>query len=134
LRCLSGKPAGRSHGPRALITVGVLVLLMAMGLRGAPPTASRLQGTVSAVGPDGQPFHIPGAELKFIGAPVGTALRSAFSESGGTYQFADVPPGSYTLEVSFPGFKKVAKTVAIPAGAMVVENIGKNFWETHFDH
>jgi hypothetical protein len=96
---------------------------MAVGLHGEPPTASRLQGTVSAVGPDGQPFHIPGAELKFIGAPVGTALRSTFSERDGTYQFADLPPGSYTLEVSFPGFKKVAKTVAIPAGETVVENI-----------
>ncbi|MBI1747519.1 MAG: TonB-dependent receptor [Acidobacteria bacterium] len=110
-------------GMRALVTISAVALLMASSLHGESPATGGLQGAVSAVGPDGQPFNIPGVSLKLSGAPLGSAPLSAFSEDTGKYQFAGLPPGLYALEAGLPGFKTVVRTVTVTAGAAVVENL-----------
>ena len=42
------------------------------------------------------------------GSPDGTAIDTATTTSGGAYQFTDIPPGSYILEVDVPYYMDVA--------------------------
>src|SRR5437660_19086 len=107
----------------------LLGVLLAVALGGAPGTSSAqsaaatLQGAVTSAGPDGQPFNIPGASLRLSGPPLGGKPLTLFSDGIGAYKFQDLAAGSYTLEASFQGFKTAAKTVTLPAGANVVENL-----------
>ncbi len=62
-------------------------------------TTSTIQGTVT----DKQGLAVNGAELRLLSTALATN-REAKSDESGNYQFAAVPPGTYTLNVSHPGF------------------------------
>lgn len=82
-----------------------------------------MRGTITVVGPDGEPFSVPGVSLTLSGvAPPAPAL-SAVSDVTGAYEFADVPPGSYILQATLPGFRTIMKTLAIDSGAVLVEDL-----------
>lgn len=82
-----------------------------------------IEGTVSAVGSDGQPFRIPGVALQLRSASPGTDPTSSFSNEAGEYTFRGLQQGAYTLEASLQGFKTVTKTIVLEAGRSVVEDI-----------
>ena len=82
-----------------------------------------LQGTVSAVGPDGQNYSTPGAKVRLIGSSRDATSLSVVAADSGEYRFGSVPPGSYTLAVAVDGFDNVAKPITIHAGETAVENV-----------
>jgi hypothetical protein len=64
-------------------------------------STSQLNGSVS----DPSGASVPGAKITLTDA--GTGLqRAAISSKGGLYQFLEVPPGSYRLEVTASGFAR----------------------------
>lgn len=52
-----------------------------------------IHGTVSAIGPDGQPFMIPGVTLQLTRASSSTEPATFFSNEIGEYAFDELPPG-----------------------------------------
>jgi len=85
-----------------------------------------LQGTVSAVGADGQSYGAPGAKVRLSGASRNASLLAVADDSG-DYKFGSVPPGSYQLEVALEGFENAAKPITIHAGETTVENVKLEF-------
>ena len=84
-------------------------LIFSLGaLAQAPAAATGIAGTVT----DKSGAVFPGATVTVLGAA--PAPQTAVTNERGEYSLADLPPGSYTVSVNAPGFKKFEK-----AGVMV---------------
>lgn len=81
---------------RAIWCLAALALL-AMGARAQ--STSELNGSVT----DPSGAAVPHAQLTLTAGSTGLQ-RTTTSNSGGLYQFLDVPPGTYTLQASASGF------------------------------
>src|SRR5262252_10580765 len=79
-----------------------------------------LRGAVSTAAPDGQSYNVPGASLKLKSQ---SKSLDAVTDDVGEYQFKDISPGEYTIEVSVQGFKIATKSISIAAGETKVENV-----------
>ncbi len=86
-----------------------LFLLIASALSYGQATGN-VSGTVTI----GGSTVLHGAEVHIL-----AIKRSAQTDETGKYQFADVPPGRYTILVHKEGFADSSKTVDIPAGGGV---------------
>lgn len=95
----------------------------AAGQSAGQSSAGSLHGSVAAVSADGQVFTLSGTRLELDGSASGLPSFSAFSNEDGSYRFAGLPPGTYTLSVTSPGFRAVTRKVTIAAGEAAVENI-----------
>ena len=73
-------------------------------------------GTVKGTLTDDSGAVIPAATVTLSGN--GTTAN-AQSQADGSYTFSGVRPGSYTVNVNFPGFQPVAKPVTVSAGGSV---------------
>src|SRR5215470_17762757 len=104
------------------LLAATILLAVALNASGMQLAAGRLQGEVTGIGADGIPFNIPGASLDLKTTPTGPATTSVLSDEEGKYSVTELTPGPYTLEVSFPGFKTVVKTVTITARSTVTED------------
>jgi iron complex outermembrane receptor protein len=91
----------------------VLLLAAAVWLCLAP-TAARAQqgGTLSGTitSTDGMPLE--GANVVLLGTQKGAA-----ADAEGTYRISNIPPGEYTVRITFVGFKSQERTVRIDAGS-----------------
>ena len=85
---------------------------------GIPPAAGQLTtGTLSGSVRDGQSAVIVGANASLISEEKGTRLPSVTSSASGELVIPNIPPGVYTLAVSFKGFKTLKRTgIAVSAG------------------
>ena len=114
---------------RNMLMPVLLSLLLFVNLSGSAQAQAAhvatgiLRGAVSTQGPDGQAYNLPAASLKLSGAAADAKVVSASANDEGEYEFADVPPGTYTLEASVEGFKPASKAVTVRAGETSVENI-----------
>jgi hypothetical protein len=107
---------------RAML-VSVLALLIFSSLANAQNAQSEtgtVRGAVATSAPDGQSYNIPGASLKLKS---GTQVAETSANEAGEYEFTKLLPGQYTIEATAEGFKSSSKTIAIRAGASLVENI-----------
>ncbi|MGO4516904.1 carboxypeptidase regulatory-like domain-containing protein [Terriglobus sp. 2YAB30_2] len=107
-----------SHGLFALW----LLLLVTSNLFGQAVTS--LRGTVT----DPSGAVIPGAGIKLISAITG-AIRAGVTDASGAYQFQQLQPGIYALEVDAPSFGPIRKEnielqVALPATVNIVMRVG----------
>ena len=100
----------------------LLTFVLSTGSVALGAQSAGLKGRVTATGPQGEPQKIAGAKL-CLSAGASTVSRSTVSDEEGEYTFSSVPPGSYTLEVSFEGFKKFTRSVTIADDASVVADI-----------
>jgi hypothetical protein len=103
--------------------VSVLALLIFSSLANAQNAQSEtgtVRGAVATSAPDGQSYNIPGASLKLKS---GTQVAETSANEAGEYEFTKLLPGQYTIEATAEGFKSSSKTIAIRAGASLVENI-----------
>ncbi|MFQ5739852.1 MAG: carboxypeptidase regulatory-like domain-containing protein [Acidobacteriota bacterium] len=83
----------------------VLILFsLATFMWGQGTTTTSLTGAVT----DPQGAFIPGATLHLINMETDVG-REVLSDDAGRYQFAQVPPGLYKVEVEVPGFKKLVQ-------------------------
>jgi hypothetical protein len=94
-------------------------MAMAAALAAAP-------GAVHAQTPADRGGQVRGVVSDPLGAPVGEAevrlrdesrrLWIALSDAQGKYLLQDVPPGAYTITMSYPGFKDASAPVQVEAG------------------
>ena len=84
------------------------VVTLALSLLGQQTT-----GTLRGVLTDGSGAIIPGAYVNLSG-PGGQ--RSAQTQADGSYTFAGLQPGQYSVKVSLPGFSPIEKSVAVNTG------------------
>ncbi len=102
------------------LTVALLTLSMTFALSAfAQETTAGLQGVIK----DQTGAVVTGATVEISGsALIGT--KKVDTDSGGSYRFSSLPPGSYTLTVSAKGFK-VSKSdgIALEAGRLPIVDI-----------
>src|SRR5215470_10002238 len=112
-RCGAARDKGRTELMSRLdcLLAATIILAAALNASGTQLAAGRLQGEVTGIGADGMPFNIPGASLDLKTAPTGPPTASVLSDKQAKYSIIKLSPGPHTLEVSFPGFKTVDKTV-----------------------
>ena len=90
--------------------------LAAAGLLIPGAVAQQSTGTVKGTLADDSGAVIPAASVSLVG---GGGTRSAQTQADGSYTFAGVAPGQYTLNVNFPGFTPVSKPITVSAGGTV---------------
>ena len=102
--------------PRFLIALICLLLLppaggRALGQSPQFPSPNIISGSISGTVSDTDEAEIPGALISLQPAiPSSSALR-IIANAAGQFTIPAVPPGSYTVSVSFPGFA----TINVPA-------------------
>jgi outer membrane receptor protein involved in Fe transport len=82
---------------RRLLVVTLLLLLAAL-----PAAAQSLTGTVSGTVKDEQGGVLPGVNVTLVGR---TGTRSVVTGADGTFRFAAVSPGTYSLTAEISGFR-----------------------------
>jgi Carboxypeptidase regulatory-like domain/TonB dependent receptor-like, beta-barrel len=106
---------------RSLKTYALVALLLAAG----PALAQTLTGSITGTVRDEQGAALPGATVTLTGK---TGARTMISEAGGTYRFAALDPGTYSVEATMNGFRSqrfdnlgvtVGKTLSIDFGLKV---------------
>lgn len=88
--------------------IAIVALVGAYGALAATPLhgqAASLTGVIS----DATGAVVPGAEIDVMNEENGLQ-RSALSDSGGRYAFAQLPPGTYTVVATMTGFEAVLTT------------------------
>lgn len=92
---------------RHLLRVLIVMLCISVfaGVALAQETTGVIRGTVT----DPSGAVIPGAKVEASGVALGRAL-AASTDSTGSYIFANVPPGNYTVSISAAGFVTVKQT------------------------
>ena len=100
---------------RGLVAAGLAMLV----LSGVPNPAEAQLTTASVAGTvkDGQGAVIPGAAVTLISETRGTQLSDVFSNAEGDFNFINVPPDRYTIQVTMTGFRTLKRTgLAVSAG------------------
>jgi uncharacterized lipoprotein YddW (UPF0748 family) len=80
------------------------------------PTNGHLMGTVFA---GASTNAVDGAVVQITGP----APRAQTNDATGFYGFVDLPPGSYTVTASFPGYASAVTNVTIAAGNVAVRDL-----------
>ena len=85
-----------------------------------PAAAQLTTGTLTGTLKDSQGLVVPGATVTLRSEARGTQLPPAFSNASGDFVFANVPPDTYTIEVSMQGFKPLKRGgIAVSPGDRV---------------
>jgi hypothetical protein len=82
----------------------IMCLAIALGLGPSHAWAQSTTGTVSGLVTDQQKAVVPGADVTLIDVMT-NAKRTAVTNESGRYIFVSVPPGTYDVTVSLPGFQ-----------------------------
>ncbi len=102
------------------LALGLVVLLFGLA---APALAQGIQtGTLRGTITDPQSQPIPGATIT-ISSPELLGQRSTTSDQEGNYVFRALPPGDYQVEISMPSFSPVERTVTVPLGGALEQNV-----------
>src|SRR5262249_1951433 len=82
-----------------------------------------LRGTVSVSSGNGPGDRLPGASVNLTPNESGKTVRSTVTNDQGEYEFTNVSPGTYTLQISLTGFKQYSSGVTVRAGARGQEDV-----------
>lgn len=89
-----------------------LFSLLFLGLLVSPVCAQHTQGRINVTVLDPQGAVVPGAKLELRDLST-NELRTAETQSAGTYSFVNLPAGKYRLTVSLEGFQTAAFEVVV---------------------
>ncbi len=84
-----------------------MLLVFSVFLFCANASAQNL-GTVHGRITDPSGAAVPGATVEIVGKATGARARRV-ADAGGAYEFADLNPGTYTIQVNQTGFKKLVR-------------------------
>jgi hypothetical protein len=96
----------------------LLLLLVTFGLMsGVPVVAQSGRGTLTGTVTDASGAFIPGAAVNLKETNTGSAYATK-SSGEGLFTFSELPPGSYTLTVTAPGFEVYTQSgIAVDVGS-----------------
>lgn len=95
-------------------------MVLAWGVMAAPAAAQLVTGTVTGTVKDQQGAMIPGVTVVLINEGRGTELPPAVTNANGDFVLANVPSGTYTLQLTIEGFKTLKrKGIEVSAGDRV---------------
>ena len=80
------------------------------------PLVARAQGSIAGAVKDPSGAVLPGVTVEASSPALIEKVRSVVSDSGGQYRIIDLPPGTYTVQFSLTGFKKVVREGIIIQG------------------
>ena len=106
---------------RNILSLFLLLLLLQrpMPVMGQAIAVAQIQGIIS----DPSGAAVPNAHITVTQTDI-NLVRSTVSGSDGAYVFADLPVGSYRLEVGAAGFKKYSQTgIELQVGAKAQINV-----------
>src|SRR6516225_3849168 len=113
-----------------VLTLGfALVIAVRLGLAEGPPSSAEpglgsIEGVVNISDQQELSQPIQGVRVMLTATSSGSESLSAITDDAGHYQFAELTPGVYTLEVTLEGFQTVNKSVELERGQARVENVG----------
>jgi hypothetical protein len=101
----------------------LLLLLVMFGLvAGVPVGAQSSRGTLAGTVKDANGAFIPGAAVNLTETSTGSGY-STKSTAEGLFTFSELPPGSYTLSVTAPGFESYTQSgIAVDVGGTSTVN------------
>ncbi len=102
---------------RALL--GALVFLLVSLPVWAQSSAARLQGVVS----DPSGAVVPGATVKVTDLGTNRELQTTTGDGTGAWSCPALPPGTYQLEITKPGFKQVQQKVTLEVAQVANINV-----------
>src|SRR5262249_14972162 len=108
----STKARSRQLPGRLMSFLRIVVILSLAALLAAQPTGGSLHGVLT----DNSGAVIPSATVSITGV---SGQRNAVSRVDGSYSFAGLVAGDYTVKVSYPGFGTIERTVTISDGKTV---------------
>jgi outer membrane receptor protein involved in Fe transport len=97
-------------------------LLLAGFLLASPLLAQLTTGILNGTVTDESGGLLPGVTVEIRGANI-VGSQTAVTNEQGFYRFAALPPGTYTLSLTFPGMAPVTREVRVPLGRTVEENV-----------
>ncbi|MQA29313.1 MAG: TonB-dependent receptor plug domain-containing protein [Luteitalea sp.] len=90
----------------------------AASVHGQGVQTGTLRGTI--IDPQSQP--VPGATVT-LSSPALQGQRTATSDQDGNYVFRALPPGAYRAEFTMPAFASMERTITVPLGGTVEQNV-----------
>src|SRR5437016_4858288 len=88
---------------RSRVVFKLIALCMTLGLLIVPALAQETTGGVQGTVKDPQGAVVPGATVE-VTSPALIGKKTATTDSGGYFHFAQLPPGIYSISVNAPGF------------------------------
>jgi hypothetical protein len=95
------------------LIVAAVMLTAGPAVAAQPPSGS-VAGVVSFVGPDGQPFVLPGVTVALTCGRDGVAVTGVSNERG-EFRFGQVPPGVCSVVAELQGFRSGTTTLEVTA-------------------
>jgi hypothetical protein len=100
--------------------LSLVIVFASYVLAASPVTAQLTTGTVTGTVKDPQGGVIPAATVVLVSETRGTRLPEAFTSASGDFVVVNVPPDTYTLQVTIEGFKTLRRTgISVSAGDRV---------------
>jgi hypothetical protein len=99
------------RGLKSVLLVLAVVLLL--------PSFAAAQGTLTGTVRDGSGGVLPGVSVS-ASSPALTAARDVVTDGNGQYRIIELPPGTYSLTFSLPGFSNVKRDGIELAGSAVL--------------
>jgi hypothetical protein len=100
--------------------LSLVIVFASCVLAASPVTAQLTTGTVTGTVKDPQGGVIPAATVVLVSETRGTRLPEAFTSASGDFVVVNVPPDTYTLQVTIEGFKTLRRTgISVSAGDRV---------------
>jgi len=100
---------------KSLVTLAFL-LLLAPALAFAQAGGAQLAGTVK----DASGAVLPGVTVEASSPALTEKTRTAVSDGSGQYRIIDLPPGTYTLTATLPGFNTVQREGLVLSGSITM--------------
>ena len=97
--------------------------LMMASLLATPSVAAAQDGGIAGTVTDDTGGVLPGVTVEASGAGLPAGPPPAVTDGDGAYAFPALPPGSYLVTFTLPGFERAERDVAVTAGAMATADV-----------
>jgi hypothetical protein len=84
------------------------------------PSVAMAQGTLTGTVRDGSGGVLPGVSVEAASPAIQGGVRTVVTDSAGVYRIIELPPGTYSLTFSLPGFSNVKRDGLILSGSAVL--------------